>query len=142
MLVHRSLLRSTVYVLTAVACGLGLHSPNARAEDPAIRIATPVPFQVIQRVGFDPNMATTAAPRSAAYGAAEIIVSGTLPEETTRPHLLQYRVVRADDVESTVVDWAAVILGPTELKEREFRFTVTVPAGGWYRLEEIGRAHV
>ena len=82
MPVQRSLLRAIAYGLTAITCVLSLLSHESVAEDLAIRIVTPVPFQVIQRVGFDPATALAAVPGSAAYGAAEVVVSGTLPEET------------------------------------------------------------
>jgi len=124
--------------LAAVAFLLGLIGQQSVAEDLPIRIAHPLPYQVIQRVGFDPATAMTAEPGSAAYGSAEVVVSGTLPKATPRPNVLEFRVVFADGSERLALDWGTVGSGSTELNEREFRFTVTVPAGGWYRLEVRG----
>ena len=79
--------------LAAVAFLLGLIGQQSVAEDLPIRIEHPLPYQVIQRVGFDPATAMTAEPGSAAYGSAEVVVSGTLPEATPRPNILEFRVV-------------------------------------------------
>ncbi len=127
--------RMRAHGLAVVVFLLGLISQPAVAEDLPIRIVHPLPYQVIQRVGFDPATAMTAEPGSAAYGSAEVVVSGTLPEATPRPNALEFRVVLADGSEKLALDWGLVVLGSTKLKELDFRFTVTVPAGGWYRLE-------
>ena len=85
-------------------------------------IKSPVPFQVVQRKGFDPTRAHEHEPGGPALGQGQMSV--VVATDSATDVKLEYRVVPCcsqggDDTES----WLPL---PT---------TITVPAGGWYKLE-------
>src|SRR5690606_39181910 len=128
----------------------------AAAEPSAITITSPQSYQVFQRIGYvPPNPAATRDTGSAEanqLGAAEVLVAGTLPEGWTTGEL-KYRVVPTaagrpsaldDDAASESRDnggteWTSLPKLLTRAGS-DFQFKLTVPAGGWYRLELQSRA--
>lgn len=107
----------------------------AFAEDQPITITSPAHGQVVQRMGFDPQLAVNADPGTAAFGHAEIQVEGTLPAGIPADTALQYRVVLKAGGEGRSMDWTQISSAALNLQDGAFRFPVIVPAGGWYRLE-------
>jgi lysophospholipase L1-like esterase len=101
------------------------------ADEPRIEVTSPRPYQVYQRIGFDP--AKEAAGDAEPSGAAEVEVAGTWPEQP-RAATLDYRVELLEGGQGTAVDWHQATL-LTTADDGAFRFSVLVPAGGWYRLE-------
>ncbi len=120
-------------LLTAVvATSVGDH---ANAEEKPITITSPAPFQVIQRVGFDPKSMASAEPGRAAFGYAQIKVQGTLPAGTPATATLQYRVALMVGESGKPIDWTLITSAALNLQDGAFHFPIIVPAGGWYRLE-------
>jgi lysophospholipase L1-like esterase len=115
--------------------GLVITLPTAAADDPSFVITSPQPWQVIQRVGYDPVSAANAEPGSPSFGSARVAISGTLPDTAPAHNAFEYRVVLIDGGAGKSTSWTRLPLGSNSLKGREFHVTVTIPAGGWYRLE-------
>jgi len=107
----------------------------ASAEDRPITIMSPVPWQVIQRVGFDPKNAANAAAGNSAFGYAQVAVEGTWPAEIPANITLQYRVVLTDNGQVKPSAWSSITAPEFDLQDGVFHFPAVVPAGGWYRLE-------
>lgn len=89
----------------------------------ALTLKTPVPYQVVQRDAVDPGQ-----------GAAIVGISGLLPDDADRC-TWEYRAVTLGPA-NTEVPWQ-----PAGLKRdgEQFAAGVSVPAGGWYRLEFRGQ---
>ena len=119
----------TATILTSNVCD------QAIAVDSSITITTPAPWQVIQRVGFDPKNAVNAHPGDSAFGYAQITVQGTLPAEMPATAMLQYRIVLMEVGQGKSSDWTSISAAGLNRQDGAFHFPVIVPAGGWYRLE-------
>lgn len=116
---------------------LALNSGDLAAADDDLNvvITSPQPYQVIQRVGFDAAVSVHAEPGSPAFGSAQIEISGSLPETTPAHNALEYRAVLIEGGAGRSTDWIRLTSGLGSMNNRDFRVTVTIPAGGWYRLE-------
>jgi acyl-CoA thioesterase-1 len=128
-------IRVILFTLPVCFCIVGISEQRAAADEVALKIDHPLPYEVIQRIGFDPANAANALSGAAAFGSAEVEVSGSFPDEIGMPNELEYRVVLSDGGEGRATDWSAAFLRSHGLSAPQFRFTITVPAGGWYRLE-------
>jgi hypothetical protein len=86
-----------------------------------LAITSPVPYQVIQRTGYNPLQAHHNAAGGPQLGAAEVAITFTneLAGTTT-----EVRTLLLKDAFGTAVDWTPLVNGRVKL-----------PAGGWYRLE-------
>jgi acyl-CoA thioesterase-1 len=132
----RFFLKSVVLLLMALAAVRATGLVNlAAAEDQRIAITSPTPWQVIQRVGFDPSNAAKSEPGHAAFGSAQIEVYGNLPDDVPVDSRLQYRVIAANNDQGKATDWTLAAPGSLDLKNNAFNFPLIVAAGGWYRLE-------
>lgn len=100
------------------------------AEESGMKLTSPLPYQVVQREGFEPARAHSHEPGGPALGHAAVSVQGELadyPQAT-----FQFQIVPWKDAFGKAVDW-------TEFKPKrdggKYTGSVNVPAGGWYRLE-------
>jgi hypothetical protein len=86
-----------------------------------------VPYQVIQRIGFDPTHAhMQGSPSAMGHGTFHVRFESRLPSQTT----LQYRAVPLKDAFGHGIDWT-----PLEIDRNRQEANARAPAGGWYRLE-------
>lgn len=93
-------------------------------EPAALPLESPLPWQVIQREGYDPRETHPHAVGGPKLGSGRIRIAGKFPAGK-----LQVRVLKADTTPETVVrDWSEP---ETVAGERH----VTVPAGGWYQVD-------
>ncbi len=105
-------------------------SPAPCAAQSAAKLTAPLPYQVVQRDGYIPERAGPHEPGGPVLGHATVAVQGELTDDSKAT--FHFRVVPMKEAFGKGVDW-------TEFKPmREggsFSGSVTVPAGGWYRLE-------
>lgn len=112
-------------IATLVLC------PARGAEPARISLTTPRPYQVIQRIGFDPIMAAKQKSGEPAFGYADVVVAGEFVKGTGKV-VWEYRTVLLAGATGSSVAW-------TKLDVRDGKASARVPAGGWYRLEIRGR---
>jgi putative CocE/NonD family hydrolase len=110
----------------------------AAGEAAEWRLASPRPYQVVQRQGYIPAQAHEHQPGGPALGFADVpIVSAAPPAGSAH----EVRVVALDggdaNTASPVVDWTAVA---GTIEADQFHASIRVPAGGWYRLEMRAKA--
>ncbi len=127
---QRCLITTTPVVLLLVG---SLAGQFALAAERSIQITHPVPYQVVQRIGFDPARAFELPLEAKARGAAEIEITGTLPNSSPAMDRLEFRITSVDR-EAEAGTWLPASLGSSGRQGNDFRFTTIVPAG-WYRLE-------
>jgi hypothetical protein len=98
---------------------------SARAADPQPgRVVKPIPYQVVQREGYEPRRAGPHEPGGPRLGFAEVPVEVEWPEEALKDAAtVEARIVALPGAFGGGTDWA-----PLDGK-------LHVPAGGWYRLE-------
>jgi hypothetical protein len=89
----------------------------------------PKPFQVIQREGFEPQHASIHEPEGPELGYADVVVRG--PKTTSVKGDWQFRLELVENGFGRSFDWMPLDVEETE---KEFKWLVEVPAGGWYRL--------
>lgn len=103
---------------------------DAADAPPAFKLTQPLPYQVLQRYGFDPRRAQENEPGGPLRGAARVAVRGqyVLP----RGARLEARTVTVGLGPESAGAWK-----PLEWKQagEQFLSELIVPAGGWYRLE-------
>jgi acyl-CoA thioesterase-1 len=102
----------------------------SEARSGSIEFHSPTPWQVFQRVGFEPESAKT-EPNARALGAAEVSVTGTfvnLPPTTE----LEYRLRQSDGRANSEGPWKRLTMRTIH---QSFVASVKVPAGGWYHFE-------
>jgi hypothetical protein len=115
--------------LTTSVCGLMSSLP---AEDGAT-VVHPVPYQVIQRVGFHPTLpAEVTANRGYATIPVHLRLSGDPASGNTAPYQFEYRILQTTDTESEV-RWSPLDL-EYEQRQRVWSGSCVAMAGGWYRL--------
>jgi hypothetical protein len=109
---------------------------EARADDaPPITIHSPVPYAVIQRVGFDPRHAHSHQPGGPTLGHADLLIRGEVP--SSPGSTLEARILRDGGSPEPVLDWSPL---ETKWEGHSFTATLRVPAGGWYRFDLRQRA--
>jgi len=116
-----------------IAATSGLVFPGLlRADEPSspLKITVPLPRQVLQRFGFEPALAHDHAPGGPRLGQASLTIAGHWSDKTSAR--LQARAILHEGCTGKAVDW-------TDLGEiapaADFDKKLTLPAGGWYRLE-------
>jgi hypothetical protein len=120
-------------------CLLFLTAPATNGDEPlpnsapksSSKITAPLPFQVIQRDGYDPLHAHVHAIGGPKRGHAEVPVTADfpgLPDGATA----EYRIVPLKDAFGQGTDWAKI---DAPIHAGKLAAKVHVPAGGWYRLE-------
>lgn len=114
---------------------LGMMTDFVQADDGGITILSPQQKQVFQRIGFDPARREKEPTHSASLGFAEVKVSGQLTATAAKHQLIEYRVSSSEATPDPADPWKHLISNRTEFSAGSFVTTVTVPAGGWYRLE-------
>jgi hypothetical protein len=119
---------SGLAVVSAVA---GSHALAAEAAQPAKgKLSRPLPFEVVQRSGFDPPHAHDHEPGGSKLGFADVSVAGEFPLVPQAEW--QYRTVALAGATGAVVEWTKIT--PT-IQDTKLTATVRIPAGGWFRLE-------
>lgn len=103
---------------------------TAAAEETKFQLSSPLPYQVIQREGFDPLHAHEDQPGGPALGFAMVPVTGEFPDVAGAT--VEYRVVALKDAFGAGTDWARL---DGKGAGNQFAAQARIPAGGWYRLE-------
>jgi hypothetical protein len=114
------------YALVASLLAISL-----RGADPVAVITAPLPYQVVQRKGFDPLHAHVHAIGGPQRGYADVRVSASFPDVPDATPV-EYRVVALKDAFGHGSDWAAL---DRTVQNGKVDATIRVAAGGWYRLE-------
>lgn len=129
--------RESIHVLGVVCSWLILTGlgAGAFADDPPVQpdvsnVRLPLPFQVIQRDGYEPEKAHEHQPGGPALGHADVAIAAKLPVE--KDDLTEYRVVALADAYGTGSEWTPFA---GKSVDGELVAAVRVSAGGWYRLE-------
>jgi acyl-CoA thioesterase-1 len=120
------------YVKVACVCVLFASGwfNTCEAQNGSIEFRSPQPWQVFQRVGFDPDQAKSES-NERARGAAEVALVGTfvnLPPTTE----LEYKLKHSDGRANAEGPWKSLTM---RVVRQNFDASVVVPAGGWYHLE-------
>lgn len=123
-------------------CISSVVAPRAlRADEPqALSLRQPVPYQVVQRQGFEPRRAHDHEPGGPKLGFADVRIEldlasakETLPDDAT----FEFRAAPLKDAYGPGADW-------TKLEGRRdgqlWTSVARIPAGGWYRLEVRAQA--
>ncbi len=103
---------------------------RADATHDDLKISTPLPRQVIQRENYQPANAHDHEPGGPKLGEAKVFVQGSWNGKT--PVRLEVRTILQEGCIGRNVDWT--VLGEVKTAG-EFQHSLTLPAGGWYRLE-------
>ncbi len=116
----------------AIAGGVMLAASSAHANSATtnLKLTSPLARQVLQREGYEPAAAHDHQPGGPKLGEAKVAIRGTWSGAT--PVRLDARTILQYGCVGRAVDW-------TKLGEinavGEFQHEMTIPAGGWYRLE-------
>ena len=100
------------------------------AQSGSIEFRSPQPWQVIQRIGFDPDQAKNPSSERA-RGAAAVTLAGTLVNLPATTEL-EYRIRQSGSSPSSEGVWKPL---PMTVEGQTFKATVLVSAGGWYQFE-------
>ncbi len=113
------------------AASVGLISGRLLAEEPVkLTLDQPKPFQVVQREGFEPRRSSIHEPEGPGLGYADVTVRAAKPKDVTGDW--QYRLELLEHGFGQSSDWLRVQAGGNA---QELKWTIEVPAGGWYRLQ-------
>lgn len=124
-----------VVVCLLVLISLGMRFELAQADDGGLKIISPQPWQVVQRVGFDPARREKEPESSAALGFAEVGVSLELTAPLVTPEHLEYRLSSSQSPEAQTGSWKQLLVVSSQVSETSVTTSIHAPAGGWYRLE-------
>ena len=118
-----------LFLMSVAVLGL---SPLSRAADdvPKIVVTSPMPYQVVQREGFESITSHAHFETGPTMGFADVQVEGTLPEGVQGK--LEFRVSLLKEDGAQPSDWIAI---NAEFDGATFRGPAEVNAGGWYRME-------
>jgi hypothetical protein len=97
------------------------------------KLTQPVPYSVFQRQKYDPLHSSIHEPGGPKVGSAEVPLAGEFGD--VKCDAWQFRVVPLKEAFGSGTDWAK--FEPT-LEGKNLTARVTIPAGGWYRLEVRG----
>jgi hypothetical protein len=114
---------------------LGTPSASAQADNAGLKIISPQPWQVIQRIGFDPARREKEPENSAALGFAEVAVSLELPAPVSTADRLEFLLSSLDEAKSEAGVWKLLSIASSNMSGNSVTTVINVPAGGWYRLE-------
>lgn len=106
-----------------------------QADDAGLKIISPQPWQVVQRVGFDPARRENEPGNSMALGFADVTVSLELTAPLAAPESLEYRLSPSQAEKPESGAWKRLPFGALTASGNSFSTSILVPAGGWYRLE-------
>jgi hypothetical protein len=124
---------ASILTLLAVLFAAGVSAPAA--EPALLRVRKPVPYQVVQRQGFQPRKAHEHHPGGPALGFALVPLEADLSaikNNPAAPLSFRWRVVLREAAYGQSTEWATV----EGTRDGDvWRATVRVPAGGWYRLD-------
>lgn len=95
-----------------------------------IELTSPLPYQVVQREGFESQTSHDHNPTGATLGYADVDVVGTLADDVTGRW--EFRVQPLQSAFGMGSDWLPL---DVEMEGKSFRAPAEVNAGGWYRLE-------
>jgi hypothetical protein len=102
----------------------------AAAEPAKLVLTHPLPYQVVQREGFEPKLSAVNNPGGPELGYADIALRAAKPEGAKGEW--QFRLALHEKGHGRSYDWHDL---QVEEDEKELRGLAEVPAGGWYRLE-------
>lgn len=110
---------------------------SCAAEDAvaSLQVRHPLPFQVVQRSGFDPRRAHEHEPNGPALGAADVTIEcdvSVAKEVVGEKTVFTCRAVPLQEAFGSGTDWA-IVRG--KLNDHIWSGQAHVPAGGWYKLE-------
>jgi hypothetical protein len=94
------------------------------------KIVSPMPYQVLQREGFNPLLAPVNQPKETARGWADVPIVWSTGDKSAGEW--EARVVPWEHAFGQGVDWTKLKVAADAGTQRS---TLRVPAGGWYRLE-------
>ncbi|MFO1001143.1 MAG: sialate O-acetylesterase [Planctomycetaceae bacterium] len=114
---------------------LGKPYESVQADDADLRIISPQPWQVIQRIGFDPALREMEPENSAALGFAEVVVSLELTASPAESEYLEYRLSSSQVEKPENGAWKQLAVANSAAPGNSVGTSILVPAGGWYRLE-------
>ena len=114
---------------------LGTTLGFVQADDAGLRIISPQPWQVVQRVGFDPALREKEPENSAALGFAEVSVSLELTAPLVASEHLEYRLSASQEEKQESGVWKRLPITSSTGAGNSVTSSLLVPAGGWYRLE-------
>ncbi|MEX1232973.1 MAG: sialate O-acetylesterase [Planctomycetaceae bacterium] len=121
-----------VCCLTVAILFVSSHRSLRADETPSTtKLTSPLPYQVVQREGYNVKESHPHAVGGAQRGAADVRVAGSLPAPLEGR--IECRTVLLDEAFGAAVDWTD-IQARTDA-ENKFTGRLSVPAGGWYRLE-------
>jgi len=128
------LMRTTLHISRACFFLAAACTAVGAVEPAKISLLRPLPYQVVQREGYDPPHAHSHEPGGPARGFALVPVEldiSTVTADLTGVEL-SYRVVLLPIATGCGVDWT-----PLTGQQQNKRWTAVarVPAGGWYRFE-------
>ena len=113
----------------------GTLAESVQADEAGIKIVSPQPWQVVQRVGFDPGLREKQPENSAALGFAEVSVSLELKMPLAASESLEYRLSSAQEEKQESDVWKRLPITSSTGEGNSVTSSILVPAGGWYRLE-------
>ena len=112
-----------------VILSLGSRLPAADTVT-KLALTSPLPYQVIQREGFEPGQSHPHNPTGPELGYADIQVEGTRPEGFQGT--FEFRVIALPGAFGESTDWIPLVV---EDQAKSFTGPAEMIAGGWYRLE-------
>lgn len=110
-------------------------SELAQGDNADLRIVSPLPWQVVQRVGFDPALREKEPENSAALGFAEVSVSLELMAPLATSEHLEYQLSPSHEEKQESGVWKRLPITSSTGTGTYVTTSILVPAGGWYRLE-------
>jgi hypothetical protein len=105
------------------------------AEPQSLTLRQPIPFQVVQRQGFEPRRAHDHEPGGRALGFADVPVEldlGSAKENIANDATFEFRAAPLKDAFGAGTDWAKI---DGKRDDKSWSAVARVPAGGWYRLD-------
>ena len=119
------------YVFCLISTAIVFAVSPVLADDVVKLVLTsPLPFQVIQREGFEPGRSHEHNIGGPELGYADVDVRGTVADGIAGQW--EFRIVTLKQAFGRTSDWHVLNV---ELAGKEFRVPAEVTAGGWYRLD-------